>query len=102
MISSAFKTFIEETLNKFPEVTWDRFSEGVNDYNHGFVWVFGWIAREDSYKDFAIIEFSKGTVSSVETSSAKYSKEFCERVDFVHVDCQRVEHTFKNVKSIQL
>jgi len=92
---------ITQTLNKFPEVTWDRFSVGF-DIGLDFVWIFGWVDREDNYKDFVVLDFNGKKPTCVSTSSAKYSKEFSDRLRFTHTDCQRVEDVFKKVKSIHI
>lgn len=88
-----------EWLNKFPEVTWDRFTnESLGNY-----WFFGWIEREDQYKDFCVLEFSSFNPISFSSSSAKYSAEFAHRLNLPHNDCMRVEFRFGNeVKSVKL
>lgn len=89
---------IGEWLNKFPEVMWDRFSVGETG---AFVSVFGWIEREqDSYKDYVELCFWENKPDGISTSSAKYSKEFADRLDFGHSDCKRVERWFKNVTNV--
>jgi hypothetical protein len=80
------KLLIESVLNDFPEVAWDRFT-----FRHGQITVFGWIDREDSYKDFMLVRFVDDSVWFV-TSSAKYSAEFSARSGgSTHTQCQRVE-----------
>ena len=89
----------EKILNLFPEVTWDRYA---GDYDN-FV-IYGWIDRDDQYKDFLVMEFEEGQATSFTTSSAKYSKDFSERLGWqeFHSDCKRVENIFQNVKSIKI
>lgn len=89
---------IEMTLNLLPEVAWDRFS-GMYD---SFCEVFGWVRREDGKSDFVLLQFDKGEVYGISTSSAKYSAEFSHRLGFDHSDCKRVEHSMPNVNCIHL
>lgn len=83
-------------LNKFPEVVWDRATGDID----GDFSCFGWIARDDYKFDYLDLYFIKGEVCSYSTSSAKYSKEFANRLGFAHEDCKRMEHIFKDVKVV--
>lgn len=48
------KEWIEETLDRLPFVTWDRYVEFET-----LIRVYGWIEREeDEYKDFVLLDFS--------------------------------------------
>lgn len=87
----------ESILNLFPEVSWDRFSGDFRELT-----VFGWIDREDQYKDFLVLLFNNGRLEKFVTSSAKLSKEFSSRVSFNHAPCRRVEEVVKNVKMVKL
>jgi hypothetical protein len=94
------KRKIEEILNLFPEVMWDRWSGSMNV---GAMDVFGWIAREDGRYDFCVLLFFDGEVSSIITSSARYSEEFSNRLGFTgHNPCKRVEKYFPNAKAVRL
>lgn len=90
---------VQETLNSFPEVMWDRYIGDIDDFE-----MFGWIARpEDSYKDFVLLGFVGGVPATIVTSSAKYSKQFNDRLGFEdHTDCQRVEDIFAGDNVIRL
>ncbi len=98
------KLKIEVLLKSFPEVNWDRWSGDYSDAT-----LFGWVDRNDSYKDYVELTVIKGVPQSISTSSAKYSAEFSNRLDFTHSDCLRVEDYFnvpnvikiKETKSLQ-
>lgn len=87
---------IEDTLNKLPFVMWDRYAETENIKAY-----YGWIDREDKYKDFVALFFEKGMVWYL-TSSAKYTHEINRRLgmDDSHADCQRIEDQFPKLKNI--
>lgn len=100
--SVEYRTLVEQTLNRFPEVTWDRWSGGNPNMA-----VFGWIPREDGKADFVLLHFNNEGPTFISTSSAKYSAEFCARLaDFGfgddHHPCERVEDYFPNVKATHL
>ena len=96
---------IERYLNLFPEVVWDRYCVWDDCFS-----VFGWIARDDGRSDFYAMDFKKGRFYQSNTSSARYSKEFWERICSIHselspddhIDCQRVEDLGWNVRAVQL
>ena len=81
----------------FPFVNWDRYVDSEKA-----ITIFGWIKRDDNYKDFVIIEFSKEDyeVNIWATSSAKHSETMGKILlpDSKHNECKRVEHNF-NVKN---
>ena len=98
------KIYIERYLKKFPEVMWDRFARDEVGLT-----VYGWIERkEDGYKDFMILNFVNDEYGPdllydfFVTSSAKYTKEFAERLGLEHSDCERVEDVFKIENCIKL
>ncbi len=84
---------VKAYLNMFPEVTWDRYSGSKTNLEF-----FGWIDREDEYKDFMVLMFEMDNETakptSFTTSSAKYSPDFSKRLSWGHDDCQRVEDLF--------
>lgn len=89
------KKWIERTLNDIPFVKWDRFLDlkfGRNRIIH----TFGWINREDNYKDFVCLEFDiiKQEVLFISTSSKKYSKKISDILGSKHTDCERIENSF--------
>lgn len=93
------KDYIESILNIFPEVAWDRYI----DDESGYIF-YGWIDREDSYKDFMVIEMDKDGGYYFITSSAKYSAEFLQRInpDSIHSDCIRIESNFEPKNMIRI
>lgn len=78
---------ILNTLNLFPEVSWDRYVET----GPGMTMFYGWIQREDAHEDFIILWFETHVCTQMFTSSAKYTEEFSERLKFSHSGCKRVE-----------
>ena len=80
-------------MNTFPEVAWDRFTERPNGMT-----VYGWIGREDAYKDFMVIIIDlAGRSYNIRflTSSARYSEEFSRRSGGTsHIASKRVEGVF--------
>lgn len=92
-----------------PFVRWDRFHERDNG-----IAVFGWIDREDLYKDFVSLDYNYDSKESkitrkktwsmgYLTSSQKYSKEIGRILTqgSDHSDCKRVEDYFKEVNCIK-
>lgn len=92
---------LEVALSLFPEVSWDRYTRDVDDT----MMFYGWIDRDDSYKDFLILEFDENQhVERFITSSAKYSEEFYTRLfgeRKSHVPCQRVEDLLLDPKKVR-
>ncbi len=97
---------ITEVLNLFPEVTWDRYTADEKNID-----IFGWIDRDDALRDFMVVFFRNGQSKWYMTSSAKYSSEFCQRLDNYlqepsdpagHTKCQRVKDLGLPVKTIRL
>jgi hypothetical protein len=96
MTNEAIKQMIELEIKKLPFVMWDRFHETKES-----VVAFGWIEREDNYKDFVVLFWDHPTEIDIfntqwdfgfTTSSAKYSKEIAELLSIDgHADCQRIE-----------
>lgn len=93
-----------EKMNLFPEVAWDRWG-GWYDYpvEHEGEGVstaapFGWIEREGSlFFDFFVLHVFWTAEHGIyhvgsDTSSARYSREFSERLGIgaVHLDCRRI------------
>lgn len=94
------KDWIEKTLEKLPFVRWDRYIEDKDD---NLIEMYGWIDREDDYKDFVLLEFNlnKKEVYFVATSSDKYSEQIAEILNSSHSDCIRVEDNFYVFNSIK-
>ncbi len=89
--------FIERKLRACRMVEWDRFT--VGDWGgEQAVSVYGWIDREDEYKDFVIVIFWPETEGIYHTtSSAEHTQVLTEKLHGEsggHNDCHRVEHTF--------
>lgn len=87
--------WIEKVMNKLPFIKWDRYHYYKD--TRPIITVFGWIDREDSYKDFVVLEFdtNKQLLYFIATSSAKYSKKISEILGSKHFPCERVESTFE-------
>ena len=85
------REIIVNVLRRLYFVNWDRYF----NIGHYFTF-FGWIKREDSYKDFVVIDFYFGedgkTEISYSRSSKKYSKQISGILNCSHSDCRRVEH----------
>lgn len=95
------KTKIEKILEKFDFVMWDRFCTSGME-----VTVFGWIERKDAYKDFVVFYFVGNELDSYMTSSKKYSLILYKMINDGngrgHINCKRVEDSFKINNSIKL
>jgi hypothetical protein len=99
------KEWIAQTLNKLPFVNWDRASFLVPPHirknrERGF-WlvVFGWIEREDAYKDFIVVDFEIGEhgklAGVLSCSSKQYSEEATKTImgeKVQHNSCFRAEN----------
>lgn len=93
-------TFVEQILNRFPEVRWDRWSGELADK----ISIFGWVQPSEQRADYVLLLIDNEGACFISTSSAAYSRAFAARLGFTgsHKDCQRVEHTFPNVNAIKL
>ena len=88
------KNYMCNILRKLSFVKWDRYfgkEENLTFY--------GWIDREDNYKDFVFIEFNDGGYITHGTSSNKYSKKISKILMKEHSDCKRVEN-FCNIPNM--
>lgn len=86
---------LKHIIDTFPEVMWDRMPDDVS--------IFGWIARDDGYKDFMLIDLnSDWTLNWYITSSKSFSKVFAERLGVDHSDCKRVEDIINAPNVIRL
>lgn len=93
---------VKEDLEKLDFVQWDRYTESGNNLN-----LYGWIDREDAYKDFVLVTYEALPETneyrlSAYTSSAKHSLAISEilfKNTNSHADCKRIEDVFdiKNV-----
>ena len=98
-------TWIATQLEKVKFVTWDRFTVSERQ-SHTLVDVYGWIDREDQYKDFVWTRFYPDnrtfeyTTSSEERSQQLGKIWFEESAD--HESCQRVEDTFDIPNRVEL
>lgn len=97
------KEWVEKVLSALEFVNWDRFFE-ISFASHRIINVFGWIDREDDYKDFVDIEFNimRQEVTFLSTSSEEHSKKIADILGSMHIPCQRVEDNFdvKNVTKL--
>lgn len=84
------RKWIKETLDKLSFVKWDRYIDLGN-----YLEIYGWIDRDDDYKDFVLLEFNLKTKEGycLATSSSKYSKEISKLLDEEdeHIDCVSVK-----------
>lgn len=93
------KAAVEAVLRELEFVEWDRY--------HSFgeqVAFFGWINREDQYKDFVVIHWNPETarVEGYHTSSAKYTEAIGDILGIPHSDCHRVEDKFAIENMVEL
>ncbi len=92
---------VVETLNKLPEVIWDRFAgDGIKDVS-----VYGWLHRDDGKSDYVLVMIDKDGPWLISTSSAKYSADFSARLGMGgsgHTPCRRVEDHFAGVRCVRL
>ena len=102
-MSVAASALLAAKMNLLPEVAWDRWGgwyEYPGDQGIMVASVFGWIARDDGRSDFMVLSgfWAEGAGLyhlSFNTSSARYSREFSERLGMDdHRDCRRVEDDF--------
>lgn len=100
----------EDQLAKLDMVDWDRFTVG-QDPKHGLtISVYGWIDREDEFKDFVIVVFYPESgddgLQFYTTSSDEWTAEIHERLFGVepesHNDCKRVENYMDIPNAIEL
>ena len=85
-----------KTLKSLPFVKWDRYT--ANSY-------YGWIDREDSYKDFVVISFYGINDIGYITSSVKYDEKVGTLLGIADDErhpCKRIEHQFKLKNCIKL
>jgi hypothetical protein len=88
--------WIQDELKALQFVEWDRFVTGEWSEGVDYVTVYGWIDRDDAYKDFVVVTFWDDRGRWFTTSSDEYTVEihqslFDESPD-KHNDCQRIEH----------
>jgi len=92
-------------LESLPFVEWDRFVVGEMN-GHQFIDVYGWIGRDDEYKDFIWSRFWPSNESiEFTTSSDTYSTQISEiwfGDSSNHNGCQRVEDTFDVENAVTL
>ena len=98
-------TWIATQLVKVDFVKWDRYTVGERG-DRTIVDVYGWIDRDDDYKDFVWTRFwPANEVFEYTTSSDTYSEQlaeiwFGESSD--HDPCNRVENTFDIPNAVTL
>ena len=86
---------LSDKLAELDFVEWDRYTGGKWSEGRQYVTVYGWIDREDEYKDFVeIIRWQNGqlyfTTSSAEHTERIFEVLFEDPLDN-HNDCKRVE-----------
>lgn len=104
------REWIAGLLEQAEFVDWDRFVVATLDDGRQYVDVYGWIDREDDYKDFVWTRFwpdNDQRIMDYTTSSDEYSEEltriwFGEEAVEDHNECRRVEHAFDIGNVIEL
>jgi len=95
-MNERIKAIMKQFTDACPELNWDRYMDYLADNDKKVYAIYGWIKRKDGDRDFLVISFYDDENLSVEsvwytTSSAKYSKAFCDVVKSpVHVECKNV------------
>lgn len=94
--------FVEKYLAELQFVTWDRWVR----LDSTDIVVYGWIDREDEYKDYVEVTFdlNKLKIPRYSTSSDEYSEKICKILydDAGHTPCRRVENTFRIKNKVEL
>lgn len=89
---------MKEDMKKLFFVNFDRYI--FNDMD-GEVNLFGWIKRDDNKHDFVLLRYDWSGGSNwnlcYSTSSKEYSKTIGERLGCGHLNCTRVEDSFKDI-----
>jgi len=96
----------KDELKELDFVTWDRYVGGCWGEDINYVSVYGWIDREDDYKDFVEVIYWDDGGKYFTTSSAEYTQRihqvlFDESPE-KHKDCQRVENVVDIENTIKL
>lgn len=94
------KEKVKELMLKLPFVQWDRFCEEKN-----CITTYGWIEREDSYKDFIVLSVNDDMSYSWLSSSVRKDEEIkaiLETGKMGYAPCQRVEWSFEIPNMIKL
>lgn len=101
------REWIAEQLGTASIVEWDRFIVEDHDGTQR-VEVYGWINRDDDYKDFVIVRFWPEneefgyTTSSDEWTEWLYNEWFDHDDLSGHNECRRVEHAFDVENVVEL
>jgi hypothetical protein len=66
----------------------------------GHLYIFGWIDRNDSYKDFFVIDFRKGKPIDYCSSDKIYNLRYSKILNLYTQKCRRIEEVFKDVKNV--
>ncbi|MFA5013920.1 MAG: hypothetical protein WC549_00065 [Actinomycetota bacterium] len=85
---------ITDWLNKLPAVKWDRMNE-----KKGHLYVFGWIDRNDTYKDFFLIDFIDGEPVDYCSSNVLYNHPYRDILGLYTEQCKRIEAILPDVKN---
>lgn len=96
-------TSIPDILTSLNFVEWDRYTRVGNDHSVTYDF-YGWIDRNDSYKDFVVLtlvfEKSEVTISYI-TSSVRYTRDIAKILNMqVHEDCRRVEELYPSIPNL--
>ena len=87
---------LKEPMADLPFVEWDRYVTGQWDADHDYVKAYGWIDRDDGYKDFVILTtWSDTNQINFTTSSSEHTERIHELLfdesPENHHGCQRIE-----------
>lgn len=102
------REWIEDLLARVPVVEWDRFVVGEFGNGDQYVSVYGWIDRDDDYKDFVVARFyvdikeMEYTTSSDEYTEHLHTQWFGEDSLEDHNPCRRVEDAFDVENAVEL
>jgi len=103
------RQWVEDTLERVQMVDWDRFVTGLHPKSGRYIKVYGWIDRDDEYKDFCIVTFQPDTSENLigyTTSSDEHTDKIYRSLFDVepdgHNDCPRVENYLDVSNSVEL
>lgn len=96
IIDENYRLHIQSKLKELIFVMWDRYV-----YEGEIVTAFGWIGRQDAYKDFVVVKFTP-VGESFQTSSIQYSEVIAEALGISHSKCERIETMFNIPNVIKL
>jgi len=98
--------WMQDELEALDFVMWDRFTTGEWSEGLTYTTVYGWIDRDDSYKDFVMVTFWDDGGRWFTTSSEEYTidihQSLFDEPPEEHNDCQRVEDKAEIANVVEL